>query len=200
MKFIYILLIMFISLQADEIQRIESIVKDIVQLREQYDKCEEQLALQEKSLSEKEKHYIDKIKTLENRIQIQEKALKNKDIKINNLKNRLNEKPKPKEITVKTLVNQKCEPSNPFPKLMMKEQYKEGEIFEIQATTFRLHTQADIYNTPHGEVIARWEDGRSFTSNTRTKNWIKITGYFVDKVWQATPRDMWVDASDATQR
>ena len=67
-------------------------------------------------------------------------------------------------------------------------------------SAYRMATIASIYNTPNGTKIDMWESGRSFTSGTSSNGWVKITGYFVDRVWQSADEDYWVKESDVIKR
>lgn len=92
-----------------------------------------------------------------------------------------------------------------FPKLMMKEEYQkklpEGDkIVEFKPSPFRLKTDSIIYDAIEGNKIGKWEKGRSFTSNTRTNSWIKISGYFVKRKWKKADGDMWVKRAQVVKR
>jgi hypothetical protein len=173
-------------IQADEIQRIESIVADIEQLRIQYQNSQDELVKSKEN-----------IKSLENQIDILKKQEILKEKQVKSCKNKKVKKVKPKEITLKTIVYKRCEDDNPFPKLLMKNDTK---IKYFKPSSFRLNKNAAIYNARDGVIIENWEDKTSLTSNQRTKNWIKITGYFVDMVWRKAEREMWLQANDATKR
>ncbi len=67
-------------------------------------------------------------------------------------------------------------------------------------SAYRMATIASIYNTPNGTKIDMWEEGRSFTSGTSNGGWVKITGYFVNRVWQAADEEYWVKESDVIRR
>jgi len=195
---------------ADEIDRIESIVKEIETLRSNYVKVEEKLEitqhrfrdLQEKNsileselelysnYSQKEEDYSVKIKSLEKKIKSLEKKVKTKQSIDNNCKN---------IIVKKRIVKEKVD-NTLFPNLKMKEKYKDFEIEYTQANTFRTNKQAEIYDTVEGTVVANWEEGRSFTSNEKTSQWIKITGYFVEKVWKASQEELWIKQEDTKLR
>lgn len=198
MKYIFLLLITLVTLGADEIKRIESIVNDIAKLRTQYTECQEK----SKQKDMKIQKYKEKINNLENRIIVLNNQLKTKDKTIKNTIKNKKQIAKTKEKTLKTIVYQKCDESNPFPKLIMKDSVKstEQKIEYFEASAFRLNKDAGIYDAIDGALIENWENETSFTSNQRTQEWIKITGYFVDKVWRKADKEMWVKASDADQR
>ena len=186
MKLLWTALMVTAFLNADEIQRVEAIVKDITKLRVDYAICESQLETLDKE-------YESKIAMLENTILEQNKLL-NKTTK-----------ERPAKL-VKPMVAPKCEESNAFPKLMMKEKYAkvdEGESDKIEtfkASAFRLNKTTSIYDGRNGAKIDSWEQGLSFTSDRKTKEKIKITGYFVNKIWTKPSQEMWVDAQDASKR
>ncbi|HEX5329937.1 hypothetical protein [Sulfuricurvum sp.] len=67
-------------------------------------------------------------------------------------------------------------------------------------SAYRMATNAPIYNAPSGRVVDTWEARRSFTSGTASNGWIKITGYFVNRVWQRADEELWVKESDVIRR
>lgn len=67
-------------------------------------------------------------------------------------------------------------------------------------SAYRMATNASVYNAPGGSVVDTWEARRSFTSGTSSNGWIKITGYFVNRVWQRADEDLWVRESDVIRR
>ncbi|EDZ62541.1 hypothetical protein SMGD1_2804 [Sulfurimonas gotlandica GD1] len=131
-----------------------------------------------------------------------EKLLKTKENEILALKKKLNsnkktapKKTKPAEICVKDIDD------NPFPKLMPKENAPIIEEIEItKANTFRLNDDSQIYDSPNGKKIDSWTMNTSFTSNRKTKNWVKITGYFTDKKWKKAQQEMWVKHSQVSKK
>ena len=102
----------------------------------------------------------------------------------------LQKKPK---VQIKTVIVTKTKDDNPFPKLQMKPKF-------FKAGTFRVNKDADIYDSKDGKVIDRWEKGTSFTSSKRTDDMIKITGYFVDKIWRKSEKTMWIQSENAFER
>jgi len=50
------------------------------------------------------------------------------------------------------------------------------------------------------KVLEQWEKHTSFTSNVKSKNRIKITGYFVNKKWRKASKEMWVDLACIEQK
>jgi len=88
------------------------------------------------------------------------------------------------------------------------EQERQKSAKTVSATTlkraapsaYRIATIASIYNAPNGTKVDMWEAGRSFTSGTSSGGWVKITGYFVNRVWQSADEDYWVKESDVIRR
>ena len=230
MKLLLILFIFSFSLNADEMKRIEAIVGDITKLRANYDGCKTESKFYEmqlkdqrdeniilhkelnsfKNVYKKEIDYKNKIKNLENKIKQQELLLKSKDNNKKNLIVKNNKITKIKEKGKKTLENMvlvKCEEPNPFPKLVMKQEtMKEKKVVvsekieKFKASAFRLNKNAAIYDDVNGKVVEEWSEDTSFTSSIKTQNWVKITGYFVDKVWLRSSKDIWVKLSDVIKR
>lgn len=164
MKFLLLIFITFIFAEANEIQRVDDILKDINELRAKNQECQN-------NLDDKILMYQNKILKLENIIKKQKKMLK----------------PTPE-----------CEEQNSFPKLKMKENAK---IQSFKASAFRTNKLAPIYSDLKGKVIIdEWEKDTSFTSSQRTSSMIKITGYFIDKVWTKAKKDMWIKVEDSTKR
>ncbi|MDD2779969.1 hypothetical protein [Sulfuricurvum sp.] len=67
-------------------------------------------------------------------------------------------------------------------------------------SAYRMATASPVYNAPGGSVVDTWEERRSFTSGTVSNGWIKITGYFVNRVWQRADEELWVKESDVIRR
>jgi len=175
---ILLTILLFLSFSnADEMSRIESIVSDITQLRSKYDECKEKLIIKENN------------NTLYKRIEKLEKELKNKDNLLKSKENiikKLKKSRKKKEI---------------FPKLMMKDKvYQEEELVRFKATSYRLKYDSIIYHGINGKMITEWVKSTSFTSSVKTKNWIKVTGYFVNKKWIPSKKDMWIKISQVEKK
>jgi len=83
--------------------------------------------------------------------------------------------------------------------LAVKTEEKDSTYFK--ASAFRLCKDADIYADANSmKVVDQWENGTSFTSNIKNKNRIKITGYFVDGIWQKAQKNMWINRESVKQR
>ena len=220
----------------DEIQRIESIVKDIALLRIQYEECQEKLGSgdttllplkqtlkdeQQKNIlllseldacksshQENEKLRFKILKLEKSNIDLEnilkskyEKLLAQKDNRIKDLENQIKNRQKP----IKKEFNQ-------FPKLVMKEEavqkseisthIDKSDIKEqvTEPSAYRLKYESDIYESVDGAVVDRWEEERSFTSNRKYKNWVKITGYFVDQKWRKAKKELWVLEENVLKR
>ena len=211
MKTVFLTFLLLLSnLNADEITRIESIVNDITKLRINYEKSQEELASCAVSLKdEKEKNsiLIQELNsdTLSNKKEIEyKKSIKNLESKIKELEKIVKAKENKNKINKKdttVCLNNQIKDKNVFPKLQIKNEFLETENLEsFQASSFRVNKKATIYNSINGSKITEWEENTSFTSNQKTKNWIKITGFFVEKVWQKATDEMWVKIEDTKQR
>lgn len=197
MKYILILVVLVTFLNADEIERIELIVKDITQLRSKYKLSQDEL--NSKIINEKKQH--EKIISLQNQIKKYKKQLKSKEKNIKKLKiKKINKICKPKKVKpVIVYRTQKLENPNKFPKLILKKKYIKYKKIKIKAKTYRLIGQADVYNATYGQRIDTWDKGTAFTSNLKAKaykqdTWIKVTGYFIENSWVAVRTDMWIKA------
>lgn len=123
--------------------------------------------------------------------------------------NKCKKRPKP---YLKKVKNSKgvCIDDNPFPKLLKKEKKIEVEKVPKKATlskqeiktssVFRIKGESAVYDKPNENVIAVWEDTRSFTSNISKEHWVKITGFFVDRKWRRAKSDMWVKKENTISR
>jgi len=275
MKHIFILLFLLINLNADDMQRVEAILNDIVELRSDYEDCkaklddkdlyetidspeimmskmnicvdkEERLQTYKKLYTnEKEKNNILKTKLnifagtkegLKNKNVLKyKKLLKLKQYEIKQLKSKINLKKitEKKEICATVDLDSG---SNVFPKLKLKEKdkknkkikkqkkelpakkvkqvkkivpektvkkkvlYSKEDIINIKPATFRLNYDSVILDDINGEKLSVWKKGKSFTSNIKTKSFIKITGYFKNKRWVKSEKDMWIKVSQVSKR
>ena len=187
-----------------EIQRIDSIVSDIEKLRHNYESQLRELQNKNIILENKNSRYKKKIADLKKQIKSLQKQ-QAKEAKREKPKVIIKEKIKKVVIISKPLL---CEDENKFPKLKLKNNYvtpkiKNQEVKRVhfQAAAFRLREDADIYAGVNSlEVVERWEKGTSFTSNVKTATRIKITGYFVEKVWRKADKELWVKCSNAKKR
>ena len=181
--------LMLTPLLSNEIQRIEAIVEDISNLRVSYEECKKELSskVRVSKSSDADLKEINRLKRL-----LKAEIEKN-DILLT------------KTVCKPKVIIEKCEDLNVFPNLMMEKNYSkktlEKEIIkEFKASSFRLKNKSDIYNSIDGKVIQSWEEGRSFTSNIGSQNWIKITGYFIDRQWIGAKIDLWIKKDKVLRR
>ena len=190
-------------LATEEIQRIDSIVSDIEKLRHSYENRLFDLKEKNIILEHENSTYKKKIADLQKEIK-----------KLHKQQIRQVKKTEPKVIVKekiqKIVITQPllCEDENKFPKLKLKNsssasklKQKELKIIHFKAAAFRLREDADIYGGMHSpKVVDKWEKGTSFTSNVKTTKRIKITGYFINKVWKKADKEMWIERSSAQER
>lgn len=188
MRAFFVLLLLLCTSYADEIQRIDLILKDIEKLRSDYGKCSEMLE-KSSSLAEENRYLQSMVEELQNIVKKQEKLLKTKE----------------KQEKNQFFESKKCEQESGFPKLMMKnepqeKQLEENEVITFEASAFRLKTDSFIYDAINGNSIGKWESGTSFTSNTMSGAWIKVSGYFVDRKWEKAQKEIWVKSAQVLKR
>ena len=173
---------------------------------------------EKRSKNEKERK---KIRYLESRIKEYEKTLKAKEEKIAILEKELlrlqKERSKKKESSkkrekkrscVKTLKTKNCptsvvvvQKSKERTHLILKKDgnvavKKSSKITITQPRTFRTRSEAPIYDAKDGKIVNRWEKGRSFTSYIESGDWIKITGYFINRKWTKAKEELWIKKCD----
>jgi len=202
-----LLLIFVLSLYGDDIKRIDSIVSDIEKLREDYSRTKEKLSsCQSELMDEKQRNIAISLDATEDEFLVKEqeyiKTIKNLENRIKILKNI----EKPNKVCNKKIVKTKIikvkDDENPFPKLLLKKDKKvsKSKIIYFKPSSFRVKKETFIYDKPNGKKVAKWEKNRSFTSNQKIQNWIKITGYFVDKKWRKATEPLWIKSTDVKQR
>ncbi len=187
MKYILILVFLFSFLHTDEIKRIELIINDITELREQYKACKDELSSENNNESFNNELYKVEIKKLRSQIKKYKQLLKSKDIEI------------------KTFKNNKFNNPNEFPKLILKKEYFKYKIVDTKASTYRLKTRSTIHNDINGEQIDIWDKEVSFTTNVKATlksedSWLKITGFFIDGAWEKAQYKMWIKAKYVKKR
>jgi len=154
-------------LYANDIDSVDSIVKDIENLRVEYSECKKNLDKFEKQ-----------VENIKNTLLAKENIIKNLSFKVEKLEKKLEE--------THTSMN-----------------FRKNKLEKIQKfspATFRLNTQADIYDSVNGVKIARWHYKKSFTSDTQTANWVKITGSFVQQEWKKSDSELWIKKENITKR
>jgi len=167
---VMLLLFFVCSLYGDDIQRIDAIVSDIQQLRIDYNKSQNDLKLSKK-----------RVKYLENKLKIATNLLKTKE----------NKNYRYEEKQINNLNTQR----NKFPKLKMR-----TKLVFFKASAFRLNKDAFIYADLYKKKLYKWEKGTSFTSNQYTQDYIKITGYFKNKIWTHATMPLWIKITDVVKR
>ena len=181
MKHFISLIFLGVLLSANEMDRIEMIIKDVENLRKDYAECINELDTQTlKYLAQKENKISDNSNDDEKKIlkQSYEKRLQEKNKIISSLETQIK---KLTNTTIRTLST----PQN---------------IETFKASNFRLSEDSKIYNAIDGKVIDTWEIETSFTSGTMTQDWIKITGYFIDRKWLKAKKDMWIKKNHIKKR
>jgi len=160
------------------VEKADAMVKEITMMREHYEHALNQEKQKNKMLQEKLDMALEAVESLRNQIKSEIKSQK---------------------VCKKAPLNEE----NSFPKLKteQKSSTEQKSIVVFKAAPFRLKNEAKIYdNFENPNYITTWEAGRSFTSNQKTDGWIKITGYFVNRVWQPASRDLWVKEEDVIKR
>ncbi|MFT7860049.1 MAG: hypothetical protein ABXS93_03840 [Sulfurimonas sp.] len=217
MRLFFSLLFLFALLNGeDEFQRLDTIVKDIEELRLNYDHSQDELKkCQVKLLDEEQKNtlllkelkgdgspeidkknYNEKINNLKNQISYLKNIVKIKEKEIKKLKSNNKKKVKIKQKNKKCMENK----INEFPKLQMRKQKPEKIVKDTAPATYRLKQTSVIYSSIDGKQIGEWEKSTSFTSKLRQGGWVKISGYFVDRKWKKAQKPMWVKAVNAFKR
>ncbi len=197
MKILTVLFFIILALHADEIERIDGIVSDISKLRTDYAACQKELAEVKQTnsalkteissmeeLNARNKEPFEKeIETLKKDVEQSKRLLEKKDKEIKHLNSKI--------VSTQT-------PDNQFPKLVMKDEYnkQDDNLTYFKAASFRLKGDTYIYDGVNGQKMEIWDKDTSFTSYLKKDGWVKITGYFVDKVWvSAKDKEMWVKES-----
>ncbi|MBC8237034.1 MAG: hypothetical protein H8E76_02275 [Helicobacteraceae bacterium] len=179
--------------QIDDLRKLND-AKSVKFIKNEKSKKVNEDILENKLNNEKSKN-----KSLSDDLKIKyEKIIKNKDNLIISLKNQINNNKK-SEIVKKEI----CEDDNPFPSLMMKENKKKQKpayTLEFKAGTYRLNKESEIYDDMDGNILFIWEDKSSFTARKVTQDWIKISGYFIDRKWKKAEKSLWVKKVNAVAR
>jgi len=237
MKIFILAAFILASVHANEMQRIENIVKDISKLRVDYAECSAKLKAQnstaapfvaikensddlvkkyEMSIEDEKQRNVILLKELdESKLSVQrlEKLVKNQDTLLKTKESELlalqEKNLKLLKIKEKSSTPQKviCETKeeNSFPDLMMKESYTKKSVTkeipqEVEPASYRLNINAIVYDAIAGGEISKWKKGRSFTSNIQSQNWIKITGYFIDKKWLPSEKEIWMKLEEVVKK
>jgi putative cell wall-binding protein len=131
-------------------------------------------------------YYAEDIKVLKNQLKAKEKIIKLKDKEIEKLKAKLSSK--------NAIIKDKQK------EVFRKKQSSKEITAKSKASTYRTANEANIYDAINGKIVAKWEKGRSFTSYISSSNWIKITGYFIDKKWHRATNSLWIRKQDTFKR
>ena len=176
MRLLFIYLFLGSLLFSDEIDRVNSMIKDISEIRNSSTNHSNQEASKKLFIYDEElKSCKDELKNeLENNKILRQKL----QIKDNKVKALIGVK---KKIKAKIIVE------------------TEKEI-HFRPKPFRLKDKAPIYNAINGKKLYMWEKRRTFTSGTKTEHWIKITGYFTHKKWTEAKLPMWIKKEDTIER
>ncbi len=163
MKILFILSMVYLSLSANDVQRLYEIVSDVNNVQTDNTELLEQ-----------------KVKRLEKKVKELTLALKQKEAQ-SHVKQNI---PKEPQVARKTKAVLKTKPKKK----------------SSQVGTYRLLRDAYVYNEEDGEILYTWEKGRSFTSSKHTDRMIKVTGYFVNRIWRKAEKNMWVKSENAFRR
>lgn len=129
----------------------------------------------------------------QNDLEIYERLLEEERVKNKELLLRVEDKDKIIEGLKKDLETDK--------QTVLKIKETQNPIVEtFKPSSFRLKEEADIYSVGGVEKVDRWEAGRSFTSNAKIGSFIKITGYFIDKKWQNSKKELWIKSDKVIKR
>ncbi|MEA1956226.1 MAG: hypothetical protein U9N02_07005 [Campylobacterota bacterium] len=189
MKLLFSIFILISLLNGDEIQRIEEIISDITKLRSDYKKCQKDLKNRfvktDYNELEKYKILLKKEKEKNNKLLAEHKKML-VDMKwytdtIGSLEEKLKEK-----VVKSEIVN--------------IEKNIESKTVFFKAGTFRLISSSNIYDKINGKKIDNWEKHRTFTSNIKSNDWIKITGYFINKKWHKAQNEKWIKLNKVIRR
>jgi len=154
-------------LYANDVDSVDSMVKDIEDLRVEYNECKE-----------KSNKFEKQVKVLKNTLLIKENTTENLSLKVKKPEKKL----------------QKTESTVAF------SENKLEKIEKVLPATFRLNTKAGIYDSVNGVKIATWDYKKLFTSYIQTENWVKVTGYFIQKKWKEPNRELWIKKENITKR
>ncbi len=208
MKMIFFISLLLTSLLADDFDKINVIVNDIRELRKENEKCQTKL----KNITNKTKNISLNYEKLYNEQKHKNIILKaqleySNDLQTSNknLASKVEELEKLVKKQKNLLNIKQNTTNNAFSTLIMKERYQEKDlkkekIIKFKAISFYLKKDSNIYDAIDGNKIFNWNEGRSFTSNKKTKKWIKITGYFVNKKWQRAKQNMWIKLQKVSKK
>lgn len=213
-------LLLFVSLSLLASDRMSGVIEEVSKLRVNYEKCKENLndalngvvvidkepskdankkiADLEKQLKEKE---VDFHKSRFENSKLEDKILTLEE-EIRSLKRSSNVKVI-KEVVYK---ERDSDESEVMPELLSKndtvkiDSVPEASIETFEPSSFKATSSTFAYDAPRGNIVMGWEDGRSFTSNTKKGDWIKVTGYFIEGKWTSARKAMWIEEKFTIKR
>jgi len=194
MKILFSIFVLFSLLYSNngDIGVMEEAVSDIAKLKNDYKTCQEDLKNRFVKTDYKE---LDKYKILlKKEKEKNQKMLKDMEWftkTIETLENKLNQ-------NNKKLLKIKQYQQKVLAKEVVKKHIEKARF--MKASNFRLKLDASIFDKPNGKKVDNWMQNTTFTSNIRTDNWIKITGYFVNKKWRKATKEMWIEADKVFKR
>lgn len=154
-------------LYANDVANVDSIIKNIENLRIEHSACQKKSNILEKQ-----------VEKLKNTLLSKENSIKNLTFEVS----KLEKKHENSKHTVLGSANQS------------------EKTQKVSPATFRLKRQSYIYDSVNGVRIATWHYKKTFTSDTQTENWVKITGFFVKKEWKEAERELWIKKENITKR
>jgi protein subunit release factor A len=205
MKIIFVMLVLISFLHSDEMQRIEAIVKNIDELRSDYEECQSELISKNATTVFANPTKYKKLYKVERQKNIILKAELDYNKNLQQSNENLTTRVKKLEKLIKSQEDLLKSKTDAFTDLMMKKEYQKKsstieKIVKFKATTFYLEKDSNIYNMIDGKKIDKWDKKRTFTSNQKTQNWIKITGYFIDEKWQPNNKEMWIKIVNISEK
>lgn len=190
--------------QADEIERINALAKEVQNLRQNYEICRQKLNTSSKSTQKpSNKKQKEKIEALQEELATYKAKLRSykgdvEDLRLENETLKAKIDAKNKEIEA---LKEKSAKNTPVTDEQKQTACSKDEKVAItKPKTFRTNKEAPIYDAKNGKIIDTWEKRRSFTSYIESGDWIKITGYFVDRKWRKAKKELWIKKEDAIVR
>ena len=142
---------------------------------------------------------IDKNKTLlidnTNKIPLHQNKNSEENLSIEDVLNSNKEKKLQIEILENILKKQRIEIQKLKAKLKNKIINKEktsSNKQDIVPNTFLLIEDANIYDSPDGNITGKLKKGTLFTSNKIHNNYLKITGLFKSYYWYHNDKNLWI--------
>jgi seryl-tRNA synthetase len=63
-------------------------------------------------------------------------------------------------------------------------------------TTFEISRKSNIRIGPWKKIVHVWERGKRFTAFNAHKDWVKISGIFIDDKWTKLNKELWIHKSN----